>query len=172
MSEGTDPKIINFQERLMKAEWKIEEQDKRLSQGAGTFSDIRSSIAELKEDVHSIHNKFEKTNAKWAEMLAPKPIPVWKVVTGTFGIFVFVGSLIWAFARYPDRDEYEEDQTKTEQAQKRLEEDLDVVKEKQSEIKADQRLIKESVERQEKAQESIDTKLDQLLQPTRGRRRR
>ncbi len=172
MSEDTNPKIISMQERLMKVEWKQDEQDKRLSQGAGTFSDIRTSIAELKEDVHSIHNKFEQTNTRWAKMMAPKPTPVWKIVTGTFGIFVFIGGLIWAFARYPDREEYETDQEKTEQAQKRLEEDFDVVKEKQSEIKADQKLIKDSVQRQETAQENINNKLDQLLLPPSHRRRR
>lgn len=167
MSEAPAPKELYG--RVMKVEWKLEEQDKRLAQGAGAFSDLRNSIKEVQQDVHKTHLKMEEANARFQEMLAPKPIPIWKVIGTMFGIFVFVGGIIWAFARYPDREEFEKTQQKHEVKQDKLEQDLDHLRTEQSEIKTDQRLIKESVKRQEDAQRNIDQKLDQLLEGPRRR---
>lgn len=156
-------------DRLMKLEWKQEEQDKRLSQGAGAFSDLRQSITEVKQDIHKTHLKMEEANAKFQEMLAPKPIPIWKIVSTATGVFVFIGGLIWAFARYPDRTEFEKAQEKHEHKQEKLEGDLNHLRSEQVEIKTDQRLIKESMTRQERAQQAIDSKLDKILETPRRR---
>lgn len=82
-------------ERMVRVEAAREATDKRLSDGAESFADLRTSIVDLRKKI---------------EESAPKPMPRWQLLTFVLGpvvgIMVLVSSVIWQAARTPGRDEF------------------------------------------------------------------
>ncbi len=150
--------VVKLRERVSKVEWQMESIGERLNKGAESFSDVRASIGDVRKDIKEAHEHFQAA-------VKPKPMPIWKILGMGFSILCVVATVIWMFARYPDRVEF-----------KAVEDEIDVVKSRQIEMGAEQKLIKSSVDRQERTQEKIETKLNKLLekrpdQPSRRRRR-
>jgi len=158
-----DHEIQNLRERLAKNEWRVENVDDRLSQGAEAFSDLRNSIGEVRKDLATAHERFQ-------EALKPKPIPVWKAGGLVFGVLCTAITVVWMFARYPDRGEFNEAQKTNMKAHEDLEDDLVKVRDTQQVLGTDQRLIKASQEATNETMGKIDSKLDKLLEPERRSR--
>jgi len=148
--------IGKLRERVSKVEWQTETIGERLGQGAESFSDLRNSIGEVRKDIKEAHDKF-------TEAIAPKPMPTWKIAGFGFSVVCVVGGLIWMFARYPDRAEFNKAGEDVAKEIKAVEATVDDLKDKQGDMGTEQKLIKGSVDRQEKAQEKMDAKLDRLL---------
>jgi len=149
-------------ERVAKVEWRTEAIDERLAQGAEAFSDLRNSMADVRSDIQQAHDRFQ-------EAIQPKPMAVWKIAGLVLTVVVLVSSWIWQAAKYPNREEFNASKQESQLSQEKLSDEIDSVKLKQAEIRTDQMLIKDSVQRQEKAQEKIDYKLDKLLEAPRSR---
>ena len=158
-ADTSDPEVVRLRERMAKAEWRHEAMEERLSQGAESFSDLRNSITEVRKDLKQAHEKF-------TEAMAPKPIPVWKVAGIALTVCTLAASVVWMFARYPDRAEFNQAQKEHTEAHKELEGDLDEVRATQRDLATDQRLIKASQETTKESLDKIDRKLDKLLEPT------
>jgi len=161
-TNGDDPivhDIHKLRERMSKVEWQTEQVGERLGQGAESFSDLRNSIGEVRKDIKEAHEKFQ-------EAIKPKPMPTWKVAAFAFSVLCVAATVIWMFARYPDRDEFNKAKAEEAMEIKSVVDKVDDLEDKQTEIRTTQQLIKGSVDRQEKAQEKIDSKLDRLLDPT------
>jgi chromosome segregation ATPase len=154
--------IVKLRERVAKAEWQNEATSKRLSQGSEAFSDMRASLNQVRVDLSAAHDK-------WHEATQPKPIPTWKVVGFAFGVLCTLATVVWMFARYPDREEFNAAQEAAQEAHKALDDDMDRIGAKQQVLATDQRLIKASQESADKSLTKIDKKLDMLLQPARKR---
>ena len=147
---NSDTETTSLRERMAKAEWRHEAMEERLSQGAESFSDLRASIGEVRNDLKAAHERF-------SEALQPKPTPVWKSAGLAFSVLCVATTVVWMLARYPDRDEFNQAQKANAQAHDDLDDDLDTVR-------TDQRLIKASQESQDKSLGKIDRKLDKLLE--------
>lgn len=156
LSTNGDMELSKLIERVAKTEWRAESIDQRLSQGAEAFSDLRASIGEVRKDIRLAHEKFQ-------EAIKPKPVPMWRILGLAFSAVCVAAGLVWMFARYPDREEFNKAQDVQREQVKALDGEIDKVKEKQTEIRTDQKLIKDSVVRQEKTQEKLETKIDRLL---------
>jgi len=82
-------------ERLVRVEAARETMEKRLSEGAETFSELRTSVVNLRKEI---------TDS------APKPLPRWQLLAfilgPVLGVVVLVGSIVWQAARTPNRDEF------------------------------------------------------------------
>lgn len=150
--------ITAIRERIQRVEWTQEQQDQRLSQGAGAFSDLRQSIADVREDIHKAHSAFQKAQA-------PRPIQWWKVAALGVSLASMAVTVIWMLARYPDRGEFVDAQRANSGAHKDLEKDLERLKESQTSINTQQQLIKASQESSDRSLQKIDHKLDKLLTP-------
>lgn len=124
--------------RLNQTEWQVENIEKRLKDGAETFGEVKRAIAEVRKEIGVAYEKFR-------EAIAPKPISPLRVLAIAFPIFVVVAAWIWQAASYPGRGEFD-----------RLRDD-------QAELRANQMLIRESVDRQEAHQRDVNKKLDRLL---------
>jgi hypothetical protein len=123
-------------------EWEVEQIQQRLKDGATTFSALRDSVAELKDEIR------------------PKPI---RLALGLVGAFTAVLGVVWAAARYPDREEFDAARRKTEDKLY----DLD---RRSIEAAGEQQLIKRDVADIAKGQAAIEDKLDRALAPTTKRR--
>lgn len=157
-STNSDTEIVSLRERVAKTEWKVEDVDKRLAQGAEAFSDLRASIGEVHKDLKKAHERF-------SEAMAPKPTPIWKIAGLAFSALCVATTVVWMFARYPDRSEFNEAQKANQAAHSELDDDLGRLRDSQHELGTDQRLIKASQESTDKSLTKIDGKLDRLLEP-------
>ena len=168
MSEAAktpEPQDMDLRDRVQKVEWENGAIKQRLDDGAGSFAEVRGSLKEIKMDIAEVHEKFHAATK-------PKPIPMWKIAGMSITIITMLGGFIWMLAKYPDREEFNQSRRDQSQKVEDVEEEIEVVRERQNEIRSDQKLIKSSVERQEKVQEKIDSKLDRLIeQNPKGRRR-
>ncbi len=132
MSDGDPPGELR---------WEVKHLEHRLSEGAKAFSDIRDSVAALKEEIR------------------PRP---WKVVSIVATVFVAAVGVVWAAARYPDREEFDVARRKTDDRLYELDR-------KVLESAGEQRLMKRDVAEIAEGQKAIREKLDQALAPRRGR---
>jgi predicted nucleic acid-binding Zn-ribbon protein len=155
---GPIPRALDYQmsERISRLEWAHEELGKRLSQGAEAFSDLRDSIGTVRADLTKAHEKFQ-------EAIAPKPTPWWRVAGVIITVCLIIGGWIWQMAKYPDRSEFEKFQHEAQGAQKSIDEDVRLLREKQHEFSTEQRLLSDSVKRSETSMQRIDEKLDRLV---------
>ena len=163
----TEKDLESLKERVAKAEWNAEDISKRLADGASSFGELRDSIKEVRKDIKDAHEK-------WQEAMKPKPIQTWRVAGFIFTLLVTAGSFVWMFAKYPDREEFDKAKAasieKIEGIDNKLDDqvktvtgDIGALREKQQNMLTEQRLIKDSVDRQEKSQDKIDQKIDKLL---------
>jgi len=88
--QSTSPPDLHW--RVQDLERRVEE---RLRSGAATFDKLWEAINTVRDEAR------EQIDA-----LKPKPMPAWKILAALAGVAIFVGTLIWQAARYPDRDEY------------------------------------------------------------------
>lgn len=144
MAENT-----NMNERIARVEWAQEQVTDRLSQGAEAFGKLRTSLAEVREDLHKAHQEFQR-------LTTPKPTPWYKIAGMIFGIGIVIIGWVWQASRYPDRNEFNSFRDKQEV-------DIKALREKQFTMATEQRVLTESMKRQEQAAEKIDSKLDRLL---------
>lgn len=142
--------------RLLRLEWKAEEQEKRLEQGANAFADVRDGLEEMKKSIHNLHGKLQKAEA-------PRPFP-WPWVVGfAFTAIMTAGGLLWAFAQYPDEEDFSAAQKVNTAAHRGLDAEMDGLKDSQVTLATEQRLIKQSQANQDASLKSIDKKLDEAL---------
>lgn len=150
-------------ERVSRMEWRADETDRRLREGAESFEALREEIGDCRAELQEGHKHLERA-------IAPKPIGALRAIGVAFGIVVFAGGLVWGAARYPDRGEFSAARKEDAGRVEAVNAELGRVKERQQEIRTDQEVIKASLARQEKNQEAIQTKLDKLLEAGAGRR--
>ncbi len=155
---GPVPRLIEYQlsERIARLEWAHEELGKRLSQGAEAFSDLRDSIASVRKDLVSAHERFQ-------EAIAPKPIPWWRIAGVIITVLVLAGGWVWQISKYPTRDEFDRYQRDAQGASKGIDAEIRALREKQAEISTEQRLVTESAKRGEESIRRIEDKLERLV---------
>ena len=101
---------------------------------------------------------------------APSPLPIWlKVFAAVVPTILVIGGIIWAIARYPDRDEFEATVDGQQKQIKEVRSDLSQLQLNQVKVRADIEAIRASGERQERAQDEIRQKLDRVLEERRRR---
>jgi len=106
----------------LRVEVQQESIDKRLREGAESFSTLRKSI----DEVH--------------EKIKPKPVPTWKVVAVAITALALLGGWVWQAAQYPDRDEFEAVRQETSAIkieQVRIQADLRAMRDGQQNIEED-----------------------------------
>lgn len=135
-------------------EWQQESIDKRLNEGAETFSEVRQSI----KDIH--------------EQLKPKPIPMWKVASFALTIMLLVGAWIWQAARYPDRDEFNEARQTGEAKTDLVQIEVTHLKLEQVKMQSNISQIKSSQARTERDVGEIKSDIKSLMATPQPRRRR
>lgn len=109
-----------LKERVQRVEWEHESIKKRLAEGAKSFSEVRTGLEQIKDE------------------LKPKPTPLWKMVSVAITIGIIVCAWVWQAAKYPDRAEFN-----------RVHQQVESLKLEQVEIRADVKSIKESQARTE-----------------------
>jgi hypothetical protein len=97
----------------------------------------------------------------------PPPTPAWKITLAFAGIFVFVVTVLWQAARYPNRAEFEGAQETTTQHLDTLRENINAIQIEQTMVRGDVNAIRNSQHRIERSQEMM---ADRLTKALRGRR--
>lgn len=146
------PSRVTLDKRVDRIEWQQDAIDKRLSEGAETFSEVRQSI----KDIH--------------DELKPKPIATWKIASFALTIMLLVGAWIWQAARYPDRTEFNEARQATEAKANKVQADVQHLRMEQVKIQADIKAIKSSQARTEKGMGEIKTDIKTLATTNKRRR--
>lgn len=148
----------DIRDRINRVEWNQEKQEERLNQGAQSFSDVRQAVEDTKASVHHLRDELQRVSA-------PKPIP-WTWVAGfAFSALMVAGSVLWTFAQYPDDQDFKAAQKVNAKAHMEIDAELGGLEEAQGELATEQRLIQQSQKNQAESLESIDGKIDRLLEP-------
>ncbi len=146
-------------ERVGRIEWEHESINRRLNDGAKTFSEMHQSQRALQTEI--------------AEMQKPKPMEWWKVAGFVLSLLALLGTMLWYAAKYPDRSEFNQDRQRNAERAKGFDRDLQLLKLEQVKIQSDVKTIKESQSRVERHFDEIkkDIKSMANTSSTRNRRR-
>jgi hypothetical protein len=117
----------------------------------------------LTERLNAGANKFGALE----EQLRPKPRSPWTYIGALFGIVVFVGSIIWQAAKYPDREEFQAANAGAGDKIERLQADFSALQRSQDQITRDVAAIQHGQTRLETSMDKIETKLDRVLRAPR-----
>jgi hypothetical protein len=104
---------------VTQVEFRQEEIDKQLHEGAESFVSIRKAIDDVQDQVR------------------PKPVPTWKIVAVAITAMALLGGWVWQAAQYPNRDEFEAVRAETSEIkmeQVRIQADLRAMREGQKNI--------------------------------------
>jgi septal ring factor EnvC (AmiA/AmiB activator) len=132
---------LSIGDRVNRLEWETKGQGERMNQGAEAFSSIRTALEDVKEQIHAMNSRIDT---------ATLPTPVkWSWVLGFgFAVLTTLVSVLWRFAQYPDRDEFDNAAGRSAQIISELQEQLGSIEREQVNLAAQDSAITVEVQAQ------------------------
>jgi hypothetical protein len=132
-------------ERVRELEWWRKDIQRRLQEGAQSFSDLRTDLG-----------KVEKK-------LQPHPKPLWAIISFGFTLLSILIGGAWAAAHYPNRSEFELVKGHVIQLELHFTNEIGNLKLELAELKGTVGSVRDGVRRVEETQKNSSDKLDRLL---------
>lgn len=133
-------------ERVLISEYRHDQIEKRLQEGAKSFTQIQDRIEALRDTLRP--SIFKVAGA---------------VAAAIFMVACVVVPILWKLSQYPDAEKFKEANTTAATNQKGVEEKVQALQLEQANQRSDIREIKSAVTRTEESQKRIDDKLDQVI---------
>jgi hypothetical protein len=133
-------------ERVRELEWGRKDINRRLGEGAQTFS-------EIKKMVESVEKKT-----------APHPKPILPILGFGLTLLMIIVGGAWAAAHYPNRNEFDQVKDHVVRLELHFTNEISSLKLELAELKGTVSSVKEGVQRMEDSQKENSGKLDRILE--------